>query len=678
MSVDVDINLDVKGDAGKLAKDLDKGFKDADRSAKGFGLSLNSLSGAMGPLVAAASTFAASFTLGKLIESANKQEDAVNKLNSALLISGDYSAAASKDLQNFASNLQQVTKFGDETTLEMLSLAKAFGATNEEAKKVVTAAADLSVAASISLTEATRRIGRTFSGSIDDVSKFATSIKGLTKEQLASGQAADELIKSIGGAAQAELNTFSGAATKTANAFGDLLEEIGFYITKNPLVIDSIKKQGESWVDLAKTISGYRSIFTKNTITMNSMVDQLANSTAKGIAKTQNFFSKLFGGQDRSKLIEEAFNQSANKIDMELNKELDLFIASEEAKTNAVKNALKERNDIYASANKANYEKLRSAQEEYSKWLKEEQKKEAERIRGIAVQGFAGLTSGIAGGRIGGGNLITSGLSLGAESAFAGAGSIVSPLAQALGSQSDTEVQMMVKGFAEGAVVFAENLINNIPVLIDSLIQQLPLLIENFAGLMPQVINVLVANAPDIITALIKETPRMAVAFGNAMIDGADGFIDALVDGAGEVVQAIIDGLKSGIKSSLSFSEGGSLVDFAKTSFAGQFLGGGPGSVIAPVTNVFKKFGKFSDGGMVPEGYPNDNFPSLLTSGERVLSVKTNEGLEESIKYNNDTLSKIVNLISQPQVVSSSVEVNGQAFAEILLNLSRTGARTVF
>jgi len=175
-----------------------------------------------------------------LTSAASQQEDAINRLNAALRVNGEFSEEISQDLQDFASQLQKTTLFGDETTLAMLALAQSFGFSAEQSKVAVEAATELSVAAGIALEEAVRRVGRTISGSVADVSKFAKGIKDLTKEELAAGKAANELVKSLAGNAAAQIRTFSGRTVQLKNNVGDLSEVFGDTIIKSDDLKDSI------------------------------------------------------------------------------------------------------------------------------------------------------------------------------------------------------------------------------------------------------------------------------------------------------------------------------------------------------------------------------------------------------------------------------------------------------
>lgn len=196
--------------------------------------------------------------IGDVTAAAAKQEDAVNSLNSALKLAGDFSVGASEDLQRFASDMQSVTTIGDETTIKMLALAKSFGVSNEGAKSLVSAAADLSEVTGMSLDSAVRNLGKTYGGLTGELGEVIPALKDLTTEQLKSGAAIKFVTERFGGAATAATNTYSGAMAQLSNAFGDFQEELGFIITKNPAVIKGIQLLKTAFERISTVISENR------------------------------------------------------------------------------------------------------------------------------------------------------------------------------------------------------------------------------------------------------------------------------------------------------------------------------------------------------------------------------------------------------------------------------------
>lgn len=154
------------------------------------------------------------------------QESAVNKLNQAMVNNGDFSRKASDDLQQFASELQKVSTFGDEAIIDQLALAKAFGVSNEEAKKMVKAAADLSAATGMSLDSAVKNLGKTMAGMTGELGESVPALRNLTAEELKAGAAIDLVAEKFKGSTQAQIEGL-GAVDQLKNSFGDFMELVG-------------------------------------------------------------------------------------------------------------------------------------------------------------------------------------------------------------------------------------------------------------------------------------------------------------------------------------------------------------------------------------------------------------------------------------------------------------------
>ena len=203
-----------------------------------------------------------------IIQAAERQEDAVNQLNTALATAGRFSTEASNQFQMFASELQQVTRIGDETTLEMLGLASAFARTNQEAQDLVSAAVDVSAATGITLESAVRNLGRTFSGLTGELGEAVPQVRELTAEQLRAGEAIRVITERFGGSAQAQIRTFAGATAQLSNAFGDFLEQLGFVLTRSPVLVGLINRLSAEFARLSSSLErarGTQDVFARIT-----------------------------------------------------------------------------------------------------------------------------------------------------------------------------------------------------------------------------------------------------------------------------------------------------------------------------------------------------------------------------------------------------------------------------
>jgi uncharacterized protein YukE len=214
-------------------KDASDGVKDLSKNiGGGLGGSISKLAAgvSIGTIVAKGVGIAAGavkdFVAGSLA-AYSEQEDALNKLSFALKASGDFSDDALKDFSDFASELQKTTKYGDETTLAMLALAKSFGASNEQAKSLVKAGADMAATFGGSLESRVEQLGKTFSGTSGKLGQLIPELKGLTEAQLKAGDAVDIIGKKFSGASENEIKTFSGSVEVMKNSISDFQEELG-------------------------------------------------------------------------------------------------------------------------------------------------------------------------------------------------------------------------------------------------------------------------------------------------------------------------------------------------------------------------------------------------------------------------------------------------------------------
>ena len=279
---------------------------------KGFGTLKNSLGSVYNSvfnLKTLIGTVFAGFTVGKAIEAAKVQEEAVNSLNVALQMTGKYSESASEDLQKFASELQSTTKYGDETILKTMGLIQSLGNLSESGlKEATTAAANLSSALGIDLNSAATLVGKAAAGEIGSFSRYGVVIKSGATNAETFANALDALNRKFGGAAAGQVNTFAGAYAQLSNVFGDVLEVIGDAIVKNPIVINGFKL-------LSKALSNLYDYISSNRENLISFVNKgiyfvvdgfnLLLSSIRVVVTTLGYFSKalLMSAQGASILL---------------------------------------------------------------------------------------------------------------------------------------------------------------------------------------------------------------------------------------------------------------------------------------------------------------------------------------------------------------------------------------
>lgn len=164
---------------------------------------------------------------------------AVAQLNATLKSTGGVVGYSSQELQDYASELQRVTTYGDEATVQMMSLLATFtnirGPTFKQATEAVM---DIATKMGTDLKSAAVQVGKALQDPIKGVTaltrvgvNFNDAQKETIKRLVETGRAAEaqqmilkELNVEFGGSARAARDTFGGALAGLQNAFGDLLE----------------------------------------------------------------------------------------------------------------------------------------------------------------------------------------------------------------------------------------------------------------------------------------------------------------------------------------------------------------------------------------------------------------------------------------------------------------------
>jgi hypothetical protein len=270
-----------------------------------------------------------------------------------------------------------------------------------------------------------------------------------------------------------------------------------------------------------------------------------------------------------------------------------------------------------------------------------------------------GIAGSVLGGTGGAQSLISSALSAGANMLLPGLGEAIGPIINAL-MQGPDAVKQFITDFIDSVPVLIENLVLAIPAVVEALIEKIPSFISTMVQLAPHIIKKLVEQSPKIIEALVEMSPAIVTSLASNMPEVAWNFITALVNQAPRFVTEIINQIGDGIKGIFSFG------------------GGDDGLFGLGVLGLAKGGQGFIK--QVPTGFMNDTYPARLTSGELIVDRDTATKLKsfldsDSSQINSSLLAKILDMVSKPIEVSTSVEVNKRAFADIILELNRTGVR---
>jgi hypothetical protein len=245
-----DTEKQAKKSGEKAGKNLEDGFK------RGF-------NGVRAAALSAVTAITTAFAGRALIRAAAVQEDAVNSLNSALISTGIFSDKTSQSLQNFASELQNATRFGDEVILQNAALIQSLGRLDEQGlKRATTAATNLATALRIDLSTASQLVGKAAQGQITAFSRYGIAIEKGRDATETFNNTLKAIESRFSGAASRDVLTFSGAWQQLTNVFGDLLEELGMFITKSPEITLLIKAIKDELLGATGSVKQFRESFS--------------------------------------------------------------------------------------------------------------------------------------------------------------------------------------------------------------------------------------------------------------------------------------------------------------------------------------------------------------------------------------------------------------------------------
>ena len=186
------------------------------------------------------------------------QEIAEQGVANALKLTNSFTETGLQGWKDWASELQNVTTTGDEATLELIKMSKALGLTDEQTKTLITASVDLSAVTGKGVKSSFKLLQGTYSGVATSLEKLGLNVKSLTVDQIKSGAGVDLVAEKFKGLAEAQTKTFTGASIQAANAFGDVLEEIGKLFVEVLDLTGRGHAMTQFWVEVGKAVGQVR------------------------------------------------------------------------------------------------------------------------------------------------------------------------------------------------------------------------------------------------------------------------------------------------------------------------------------------------------------------------------------------------------------------------------------
>ena len=262
----------VKEKVTNAAKDMNKGAKatntlktalnETGGAASSFASKMGSVANSGG--AAAAGITAAILAAKKYIETlkqANEAYKVQEKAESALQKAAENNPYLNREsvqrLKDYASEIQSVSNFGDEGTIDVMAQLAASGRDESEIMKLVAAAADYAAVKHISLESAVQNLNKSYGGLAGELGDLFPEVKALTAEQLKNGEAVDIIAQKYKGFAQEAADS----GTQAKNAFGDFMESVGKIA--NPLFEALNQKSKSFWESMISHMDGFNKALEK-------------------------------------------------------------------------------------------------------------------------------------------------------------------------------------------------------------------------------------------------------------------------------------------------------------------------------------------------------------------------------------------------------------------------------
>lgn len=235
------------------------------------------------------------------VKAAQESEKALNDLNIALRLNGNYSESASKDMQAFAENIQRTTTFEDDLVIKNIALLQSLTRLDTEGlKRVSSAAVNLSSVLGKDLGTVTEALSKAYNGQTKPLKMMGIQFEETGSKSRDFANALSVIESRFSGGAAGAVTTFSGATSQLKNNFGDLLEKIGDIIIKNPAVIATIKTLTEVFTKFSDYI-----LVNGDKISgmLSGMIVGLVESIQKSLPTLEGFITSIKILGDTTKIL---------------------------------------------------------------------------------------------------------------------------------------------------------------------------------------------------------------------------------------------------------------------------------------------------------------------------------------------------------------------------------------
>jgi len=196
---------------------------------------------------------------GALTEAARQQELAETKLALALMGSGMATHAQRKELEKYAGELQKTTIYGDEQIINVQAMLATFKMNSDQIKEVTPRVLDMArgiqklTGSQVDLQDIAKAVAKGLNGDIGSLTRYGVVLSDSVKKSKDFNKILEEIDKNYKGMSKAQMNYVDQSA-QLANAWSDLKEALGEFLTKSPMVVGTLTLLKDIMSDLETNI----------------------------------------------------------------------------------------------------------------------------------------------------------------------------------------------------------------------------------------------------------------------------------------------------------------------------------------------------------------------------------------------------------------------------------------
>lgn len=400
----------------KLGLDNSEFNKEIKESQGAVG-NFKSFLGGIGKTIAAAFSITAIINFAKAsVQAYNESALAAAKLESVLRSTGGASGLTAKELASYAGDLQKVTKFEDDATINAMALLATFKSIRGDIfKQTIASAQDLATVLGTDLNGAVMQLGKALEAPEIGLTmlrrsgiSFSTQQIEQIKQLVSEGRKHEaqilmlaEVQTQFGGAAKAAGDTAAGSWVKMKNALGDLMEVIGSASENSRGLAGSLQVWFEQlnkvlsstnltfWQKLTAFLGGNQAAFRKaneefeQNIAYNKQIEAQAEavvSSIKTIADAEHLLATMSktNQSDTQKLIRQKLESMIKTYNQtELQKQLDKEAADEAVRKASAEKAAAEAEERHITGSAKNLQYLIKLKQEEINLTTDESKRAA-------------------------------------------------------------------------------------------------------------------------------------------------------------------------------------------------------------------------------------------------------------------------------------------------------------